>query len=136
MKQILLTLVMLMPLLLFGQDNMTEGWIETEGTIKEVTSRKAGRKRVVTGTVEYKTNEGKTHTTQVRLFALPIIGSLKKEGSKVTVLYDPANPMVAKDKMGATLDNYAWPIMIVVGVIFSLGTIMRMIRGQKQQHAL
>lgn len=108
-------------------------WIGTEGTIKELKTHRSGRKKSVSAVVTYTTKEGKTYDGQVRLIPLPILGSLKKEGDKIKVFYDPNQPAAVETATGSFLEKYGMYLLIGLGVLFSLGRIRSMMKGQKQE---
>lgn len=127
----ILLFCLLLPELLLGQS--MEGWVKTEGTIKEITTHRGGRKKSVSATVTYTMQDGKTYDGYTQLMPLPILGTTKKEGDKINILYNPKQPGAIHTGTTSFLEQYGLYLMIALGLIFSLGTIKKVMKGQQTE---
>jgi len=121
-KSLFLTIGVFLSLLISDQvfsQSTTEGWITTEATITEVKDEGV-RRRSMWADVSYKSEDGKSHNSSIKLFTIPFIGTFKKAGDKVNIVYNPAEPAMIKSQSNNFMDSYGVYILIVVGVLFSL----------------
>jgi|GEM_PF-3287105 len=127
-KYLLFTIGVFISFLISDQlsaQNMTEGWLTTEATITKITDEGV-RRRNMRAAITYKTEDGKNHNTYIKLTTIPFLGTFKKVGGKITILYDPANPEMVKSQSSNFLDSYGTYIMIAVGVFFSFFSLKNM----------
>ncbi|MDH7446820.1 hypothetical protein [Aquimarina sp. 2201CG14-23] len=95
----------------------TVSYIETEAVIKEINFTVRGRRSAATATVAYKTQEGDSLSSVVKLMHIPFIGALDKEGDHITVLYNKETPLLLTTKSTSFLQSYGLYILIVLGII-------------------
>ncbi|WP_299181610.1 hypothetical protein [uncultured Aquimarina sp.] len=101
---------------LFAQDDTTE-YIETEAIIKEINFKIKSRRSSATAKVAYKTLEGDSLTSTVKLMHIPFIGPLDNEGDKIQILYNKETPLLLTTKSGSFWQSYGLYILILFGVI-------------------
>jgi len=123
--------LLLSPLMSLGQF-MDDTWVETEAEITEVrtkTNRKATRSY---GQVTFKANDGQIYQGEVELAAIPFIGTMKSVGDKVTVFYDPKQPIYVKSQSSSFIEKYGMYILIALGIIFSFWNISKTLSKNRQ----
>lgn len=99
-----------------AQDTSVE-YIETEAIIKEINFKVRGRRSSATATVDYKTLEGDSLTSKVKLLHIPFIGALDKEGDIVNVLYNKETPLLLTTKSTSFWQSYGLYLLIGFGII-------------------
>jgi len=100
--------------------NDTSAYIETDAIIKEVNFKVRGRRSTATATVNYKTLEGDSLTSKVKLMHIPFIGALDKEGDKIKVLYNKETPLLLTTTSTSFWQSYGLYFLIGLGVIIVL----------------
>ncbi|MDO6519016.1 DUF3592 domain-containing protein [Zobellia uliginosa] len=119
MKSILLSVLFLVsPFLLMAQE-ATENWVETEATILEVHNKVKAKSTRAFAMVSFTANDGNQYETQVELLAIPIFGTTKAVNDKITILYNPETPQLAKTPSKSFIESYAMYLLIGAGIIFS-----------------
>jgi hypothetical protein len=107
-----------------GQDEKSN-FVETSAEITELDLSVSGRRSTLMATVNFTTNEGETITSKVRLLHIPFLGSSKKVGDTITILYDTNNPYVIKNQGDSFLQTYGMYILIALGILFSLYSLLK-----------
>lgn len=106
------------------------GRVETEGVITEITVHR-GRKTRETALVKFKLENGEEIVGSVDLVRIPLLGTMKSVGDKITVTYDRSNPGLLQTTYGNFIMNYGMYILIVLGIIFSLRPLLKYRKSQK-----
>ncbi|WP_405206098.1 hypothetical protein [Aquimarina sp. LLG6339-5] len=101
---------------LFAQDDTPE-YIETEAVIQEINFKVRSRRSSATAKVAYKTLEGDSLTSTVKLMHIPFIGPLDNEGDKIQILYNKETPLLLTTKSSSFLQSYGLYILILIGII-------------------
>lgn len=122
-KKIFLFVLFISPYFLVAQESID--WISAEATIKNIETKRSGRKARDMATVEFKQENGEIITTYVELFRIPLIGSLQSVGDQITIYYDKNNPASAKTNSGKFISQYGIYILIGLGIIFSLKNVAK-----------
>lgn len=104
----------------FSQD---EDFIKTEGEITEITFHQGKRVRE-SAIVKFNLENGTEQLGNVDLFRIPFIGSMKSVGDKITINYNKNNPALLETVFGNFLSTYGMYILILLGIIFSLKSIL------------
>ncbi|WP_299219274.1 hypothetical protein [uncultured Aquimarina sp.] len=102
-----------------AQDD-TSGYIETEAVIKEINFKVRSRRSSATATVNYKTLEGDSLTSTVKLMHIPFIGALDKEGDRIKILYNKETPLLLTTKSTSFWQSYGLYLLIGFGIIILL----------------
>ena len=133
MKLILYSIgLIILPLILVGQQS-TENWVETEATILEVHNKIRAKSSRAFATVSYTANDGNQYETQVELLAIPLFGTTKAVNEKITVLYNPETPQLAKTPSRSFIEKYAMYFLIGAGILLSFYSIKKMWSKRQQQ---
>lgn len=98
-------------------------WIKTEGEITEITIHRSKRTRE-SAIVKFYLEDGTEQLGGVDLFRLPVLGSMKSVGDKITINYNKDNPYRAETVIGSLLTKYGMYVLILLGIIFSLKPIL------------
>lgn len=106
----------------------TKDWIETQATIIEVRNKVRAKSTRAFAQVSYTTQSGEAYETEVELLALPLFGAMQSVNDKVTILYDPENPMLAQSISRSFLETYGMYILIGAGVVLSLYNLGKMMK--------
>jgi len=77
-----------------GAQETSVDYIETEAVIKEISFKIKSRRSITTAIVGYKTLEGDSLSSTVKLAHIPFIAPLNKEGDIITVLYNKKTPLL------------------------------------------
>ncbi|MFD2561109.1 hypothetical protein [Aquimarina rubra] len=93
------------------------GYIETEAIIKEINFKIKSRRSSATAKVTYKTLEGDSLTSTVKLAHIPFIGPLDKEGDRITILYNKETPLLLTTKSTSFWQSYGLYILIGFGIL-------------------
>lgn len=101
---------------LIAQDTTTE-YIETEAVIQEINFKVRSRRSSATAKVAYKTLEGDSLTSTVKLMHIPFIGPLDNEGDTIKILYNKETPLLLTTKSNSFWQSYGLYILILIGVI-------------------
>ena len=110
----------------FAQQIIGDDWIETEATITEIFVHR--RSKSATLTVDYIKEDGSKSIGQVSALCFPFIGTLKSEGDKITIWYDPDTGQTLRQ--GTSLvEKYGLYLMIGLGVFFSASRLRSIYRG-------
>ncbi|AXT53788.1 hypothetical protein D1818_24300 [Aquimarina sp. BL5] len=104
---------------LFAQDTSLE-YIETEAVIKEVNFKVRSRRSSATAKVAYKTIEGDSLTSIVKLMHIPFIGALDKEGDRIKILYNKETPLLLTTKSTSFWQSYGLYFLVGLGIIILL----------------
>ncbi|WP_298320683.1 DUF3592 domain-containing protein [uncultured Aquimarina sp.] len=104
---------------LFAQDTSSE-YIETEAVIKEVNFKVRSRRSSATAKVAYKTIEGDSLTSIVKLMHIPFIGALDKEGDRIKILYNKETPLLLTTKSTSFWQSYGLYFLVGLGIIILL----------------
>ncbi|WP_299242797.1 hypothetical protein [uncultured Aquimarina sp.] len=104
---------------LFAQDTTTE-YIETDAIIKEINFKVRSRRSSATAKVAYKTIEGDSLTSTVKLMHIPFIGALDKEGDNIKILYNKETPLLLTTKSNSFWQSYGLYLLIGLGIIILL----------------
>jgi hypothetical protein len=120
MKNWLLILLFLSPLTSVAEEIE---WIETEGKITDITVQQSRRSKDI-AEVKFNLEDGTEVITNVELFRIPFIGSLKSVGDKLAIKYDQNNPALAQSVFGNFLATYSMYILIGLGIVFSIKPIL------------
>ncbi|MCB9033673.1 MAG: DUF3592 domain-containing protein [Chitinophagales bacterium] len=128
-KNIFLILLSFLSFSVFSQQN-NEEWISTKATIKNIETKRSGRKARAYATVSFTTNNNEPIETMVELIRIPFIGTLKSIGDEITVNYNPTNPALAATDSGKFISKYGMYILILLGVIFSAKTMLSVRKEQ------
>ena len=99
--------------------NIAPQFTETQATITSIETNQSGRRTSVMAKVDYVTQTGDSLSSQVQLLGLPILGSFKKEGDIITILYDESNPYLIKSKNTSFLESYGLYLFIALGLFFT-----------------
>lgn len=126
MKYLLLTLLYFVSISSFCQE--TE-WQETEAEITEITVH-GGKRSPETAIVSFHLQDGTQQMAQVSLFKIPLLGSMKSVGDKISIKYDKNNPVMAETNFGNFLSSYGMYIFIFLGVIFSIKPLLGQFKKQ------
>ena len=92
-------------------------FIETQATITAIESNISGRSSKEIATVTFTTESGDSITSQTRLLHIPLLGSFKKVGDTITVLYQKENPYLIKTENESFLQAYGIYIFIALGIL-------------------
>ncbi|MFD0861152.1 DUF3592 domain-containing protein [Sungkyunkwania multivorans] len=129
MTNLMRSLYLLLPLLLFGQhasaQNSSTDYIETEALIKEINFSIKSRRSSATAKVDYVTREGDSLSSIVKLPHVPFIGTWYDEGDTVTVLYNKQTPQLLKTKGTLFTESYGVYLLVLLGLIVLLYRYMR-----------
>ncbi|SEK23783.1 hypothetical protein SAMN04487910_0043 [Aquimarina amphilecti] len=101
---------------LIAQDTTTE-YIETEAVIQEINFKVRSRRSSATAKVAYKTLEGDSLTSTVKLMHIPFIGPLDNEGDTIKILYNKETPLLLTTKSNSLWQSYGLYVLILIGVI-------------------
>ncbi|WP_299254545.1 hypothetical protein [uncultured Aquimarina sp.] len=104
---------------IIAQDD-TSTYIETEAVIKEINFKVRSRRSSATATVNYKTLEGDSLTSTVKLMHIPFIGALDKEGDRIKILYNKQTPLLLTTKSTSFWQSYGLYLLIGLGVVILL----------------
>ncbi len=94
-------------------------FIETQATITSIETNQSGRRTSSMAKVDFVTKVGDSISSQVQLSGFPILGSFKKEGDNVTILYDENNPYLIKSKGASIFQSYGFYLFITFGLLIT-----------------
>ena len=97
--------------------NANPQFIETQATITSIETNQSGRRTYTVAKVDFITKAGDSISSQVQLLGLPILGSFKKAGDIITILYDKNNPYLIKSKDASFLLTYGIYIFIALALL-------------------
>ena len=122
--------ILILPVVLSPQQ-ATDDWVETEATILEIHNKRRAKSTRAFATVSYMTNDGEEHKTQVEVLAIPLFGTTKSVNDTITVLYDPAQPMMAITPSSSFIESYGMYLLIGAGFVFSLFNLRKMMSKKR-----
>ncbi len=112
----------------FATQDTTSQYIETEAIITEINFKVRGRRSAATATVNYKTLEGDSLSSTVKLVHIPFIGALDQKGDRITILYNKETPLLLTTKSTSFWQSYGLYALIGLGIII---LIYRFIKRSK-----
>jgi hypothetical protein len=127
MKYIYLLVLLLISTTCFSQE---EEWIKTEGEITEITVHRGKRARE-TAMIKFKLENGLEQIGSAELFRIPLLGSMKSVGDKISVNYRKSNPALLETDLGNLISNYGMYVLIILGIIFSIKPFLKMRKQTK-----
>lgn len=104
----------------FSQDTQ---WVKTDAEITEITIHQSKRVRE-TAIIKFLLEDGNEQLSNVELFRIPFIGSMKSVGDKITIHYNPNNPVLAETILRSFITKYGMYILIFLGIIFSIKPLL------------
>ncbi len=109
------------------QTTTAEQWVETEATILEVHNKIKAKSTRSYATVSYMIKDGTTYESQIELLAVPLFGTTKAVGDRMTVLYDPEKPTLAKTPSKSFIESYGLYLLIGAGIMISLWNLRKIL---------
>ncbi len=128
MKYTLLLIFFLSTINILSQEKQ---WIKTEAEITKISYSKRKTTRE-TAIVTFKLEDGTEQMGITELFHIPLIGSMKSVGDKITISYDKNSPAIVKTNSGKFLSDYGMYILILLGILFSIKRFLSVIKQNKK----
>ena len=115
---IMFTLFILLSLPIQMAEQNSEEFLKTQSTITSVESKVSGKRPRTIVHVQYVIESGDTINGQLQLTGMPFLGSSKKVGDTLTILYQKDNPYRIQTKSQSFFESYGLYLLIVLGLIF------------------
>ena len=109
----------------------TEQWIATEATVLDTRSKTKRRATNAYAKVSFTATDGNTYETEVKLLAIPFIGTTLSVNDTISILYNAEKPMIAKSVSANFIETYGLYILIGLGVVLSFFYLQKALKKVK-----